>query len=67
MLKGDFIEGLKWLGKKGFVFDLGVNQHDGGKWQLEEAVEMIEKAHEGVAEDEKVTFICSELPFFPKS
>lgn len=61
MLQNEFIEGLKWLGKKGYVFDLGVDQHSGGKWQLEEAVEMIERAHEGVSEDDKVTFIISKL------
>jgi L-rhamnono-1,4-lactonase len=59
MLQHGFIEGLKWLGKKGYVFDLGVDQHSRGKWQLEEAVEMIEKAHEGVEEAAKVTFIIS--------
>lgn len=62
MLQNGFIEGLKWLGKKGYVFDLGVDQHNGGRWQLEEAVAMIEKAHEGVAEEEKVSFIISKLP-----
>ncbi|TVY17695.1 L-rhamnono-gamma-lactonase [Lachnellula arida] len=62
MLQDDFIEGLKWLGKNGYVFDLGVDQHSGGKWQLEEAVAMIEKAHDGVPEAEKVTFIIS-APF----
>ena len=60
MLQHGFIEGLKWLGRKGYVFDLGVDQRSGGKWQLEEAAEMIEKAHEGVMEEEKVTFIISE-------
>jgi L-rhamnono-1,4-lactonase len=60
MLEDGFIEGLKWLGRKGYVFDLGVDLHRGGKWQLEEAVEMIEKAHEGVEEADKVTFIISE-------
>jgi L-rhamnono-1,4-lactonase len=64
MLQDGFIEGLKWLGKKGYSFDLGVDQHSGGKWQLEEAVEMIEKAHEGVPENEKVTFIISKSNFF---
>jgi len=64
MLQDGFIDGLKWLGKKGYVFDVGVNQHSGGKWQLEEAVEMIEKAHKGVDEEEKVTFIISEFPIF---
>lgn len=61
MLKESFIEGLKWLGKKGFVFDVGVNQHSGGKWQLEEAVEMIERAHEDVEEKDKITFILNHL------
>ncbi|KUJ18437.1 amidohydrolase 2 [Mollisia scopiformis] len=61
MLQHGFIEGLKWLGKNGYVFDLGVDQHSGGKWQLEEAVEMIEKAHEDVPEEEKVTFIINHL------
>jgi len=68
MLQDGFIEGLQWLGRKGLVFDLGVDQHSGGRWQLEEAVEMIEKAHEGVKEEDKVTIIISEriitLPFF---
>jgi len=61
MLQKDFIEGLRWLGRKGFVFDLGVDQHSGGKWQLEEAAEMIEKAHENVKEEEKVTIIINHL------
>jgi L-rhamnono-1,4-lactonase len=61
MLSNGFIEGLKWLGRKGYVFDLGVDQHSGGRWQLEEAVAMIEKAHEGVEEKDKVTFIISEF------
>ncbi|KAL3422469.1 amidohydrolase [Phlyctema vagabunda] len=61
MLQDEFIEGLKWLGKKGYVFDLGVDQHSGGKWQLEEAVEMVTRAHEGVPEEEKVVFIINHL------
>lgn len=61
MLTTDFIEGLKWLGKKGFVFDLGVDQHSGGRWQLDEAVDMIEAAHKDVAEEDKVAIIISQL------
>jgi len=38
-----------------------VDQHSGGKWQLEEAVEMIEKVHEGVKEEDKLTFIVNHL------
>jgi len=60
MLKKEFIEALKWMGKKGYAFDLGVDQKGGGRWQLEEAVEMLEKVHEGVEEREKVTVIISE-------
>jgi L-rhamnono-1,4-lactonase len=66
MLQDGFIEGLKWMGKKGYVFDLGVDQHSGGKWQLEEAVAMIEKAHDGVPEAEKVTFIISKFLNVPR-
>lgn len=62
-LTDKFIGSLKWLGKNGYVFDVGVDQHTGGKWQLEEAAQMIEKAHEGVAEEAKVTFIISGFKF----
>ena len=55
-----FIEGLKVLGKKGFVFDVGVDQHRRGRVQLEEVVEMIDRAHDGVEEDDKVVFVLSE-------
>lgn len=60
MLEPKFIEGLKLLGRKGLVFDVGVDQHRRGRKQLEEAVEMIERAHEGVQPEEKVVFILSE-------
>lgn len=60
MLQDDFIESLKLLGRKGLVFDLGVDQHRRGRGQLEEVVEMIDRAHEGVPDDEKVVFIISE-------
>lgn len=63
MLTEGFIEGLKWLGKNGFVFDLGVDLHSGGRWQLEEAIEMMEKAHEGDEDGEKVTVIISEFDY----
>ncbi|KAK0614176.1 hypothetical protein B0T14DRAFT_539749 [Immersiella caudata] len=56
-----FIEGLKLLGKRGYVFDLGVDQHRRGRIQLEEAVDMIDRAHDGVEEEEKVVFILNHL------
>ena len=61
-LEEGFIEGLKVLGRRGFVFDVGVDQHRRGKVQLEELVEMMDKAHEGVErEEDKVVFILSEF------
>ncbi|KAI1120813.1 amidohydrolase [Nemania abortiva] len=61
MLQDDFIESLKLLGRRGFVFELGVDQHRRGRAQLEEVVEMIDRAHEGVPEDEKVTFMINHM------
>ncbi|UKZ83287.1 hypothetical protein TrVFT333_011095 [Trichoderma virens FT-333] len=61
MLEDKFIEGLKYLGKRGFVFEVGIDQHRRGRKQLEETVEMIGRAHEGVPDDEKVTFIINHL------
>lgn len=64
MLRNDFIEGLRWLGRSGFVFDLGVDQRSGGDWQLGEVAELVRRTHEGVAEKDQVTFIISKsCPF----
>lgn len=60
MLTDKFVESLRLLGRKGLVFDLGVDQHNRGRAQLEEVVEMIDRAHDGVPEDQRVTFIISE-------
>jgi hypothetical protein len=59
MLTADFIESLRLLGRRGLVFEVGVDQHRRGKKQLDEVVEMIERAHDGVEEDKKVTFVLS--------
>lgn len=64
MLEDDFIASLKLLGRKGFIFDVGVDQHRRGKKQLDELLEMIGRAHDGVPDGEKVTFIISK--FLPK-
>ncbi|KAI0811898.1 hypothetical protein GGR55DRAFT_688004 [Xylaria sp. FL0064] len=61
MLQNEFIESLKLLGRKSLVFELGVDQHRRGRVQLEEAVEMIDRAHEGVPEGEKVVFILNHM------
>ncbi len=54
-----FVDGLKLLGRRRLVFDVGVDQHRRGRVQLEELVEMIDRAHDGVPEEEKVVFILS--------
>lgn len=59
MLTDPFIDSLKWLGRNGYAFDLGVDARSGGLWQLREAVEMIRKAHEGEPESKKVTIVIS--------
>lgn len=60
MLTDEFIGSLKLLGRKGYTFDVGVDHHRRGKKQLEELVEMVGKAHEGIPEDEQVVLILSK-------
>lgn len=57
-----FIGSLKLLGRRGYVFEVAVDQHRRGRIQLEEAVEMIDRAHDGVEEHEKVVFVLGALP-----
>jgi len=61
MLEPEFIESLKLLGRKGFVFEVGVDARRRGKKQMDELVAMIDTAHEGVPEEEKVTFVINHL------
>ncbi|KAI1641261.1 hypothetical protein F4809DRAFT_636551 [Biscogniauxia mediterranea] len=61
MLDDKFIESLKLLGRLKLVFDLGVDQHNRGRTQLEEVVEMIDRAHDGVPEEDKVVFIINHM------
>lgn len=65
MLNADFVEGLKWLGRRGLTFDLGVDARQGGLWQLDEAVEMMERVHGSVAESEQVVIVISILTIPP--
>jgi L-rhamnono-1,4-lactonase len=60
MLRSEFVEGLKWLGRQGLTFDLGVDARQGGIWQLEEAVQMLRMVYEGVDDDgDKVKVVIS--------
>lgn len=59
MVGGGFVDALRWLGREGLVFDLGVDARSGGLGQLREAVEMMERVYEGVQEAEAVTIVIS--------
>lgn len=61
MLEDSFVEAAKLLGRRGFVFEVGVDQHRRGKRQLEELVTFVERVHDGVPEDERVTLILNHL------
>lgn len=61
MLQPDFVEGLKWLGRQRLVFDLGVDARQGGLGQLQEAVELIKRANEGVSQEDRVIVIISKF------
>ncbi|KEZ38629.1 Amidohydrolase [Scedosporium apiospermum] len=61
MLTEEFVGGIKYLGKRGFIFEVGVDQHRRGKKQLDELVELISRAHEDVPDEEKVTFIINHM------
>jgi L-rhamnono-1,4-lactonase len=58
MLQPQFVEGLRWLGQQGLVFDLGVDARQGGLHQLREAVEMMDRLG-----DASVTIIISQSAF----
>lgn len=60
MLQDGFVGSLRWLGRLGLTFDLGVDARSGGLGQLREAVEMMGRVYEGVTDRrEAVTIIIS--------
>ncbi|CVK89925.1 hypothetical protein FPRO06_05423 [Fusarium proliferatum] len=61
MLDDKFIEGVKLLGRRGFTFDVGIDQHRRGKKQLDEVIEFVDRVHDGVPEEEKVTLVLNHL------
>ncbi|KAL8943166.1 MAG: hypothetical protein Q9216_001220 [Gyalolechia sp. 2 TL-2023] len=61
MMSNGFIDSLRWMGCNGYTFDLGVDARSGGLWQLSEAVGMIERAHGGVSEENKVVVVINHL------
>jgi L-rhamnono-1,4-lactonase len=61
MLRDDFIAGLKWLGKRHWTFDIGLDARQDGVSRLQEALAMIQKAHDGVEDQDRVVFILGEF------
>ncbi|PWY67747.1 amidohydrolase family protein [Aspergillus eucalypticola CBS 122712] len=62
MLKPEFIDGLKWLGRQQLAFDLGVDARQGGMWQLREAAEMMNTVYRGVGEKkDRVRIVINHL------
>ncbi|KJX96038.1 hypothetical protein TI39_contig844g00030 [Zymoseptoria brevis] len=61
VLGADFVKNLKILGRKGFSFDVGVDQNSGGVWQLEAISKAMKRAHEDISEHEKVAFILNHF------
>ena len=56
-----FIANLRLLGKRKLAFDIGVDQHSGGIWQLESMAKAMDQAHAAVPEEDKVVFIINHL------
>jgi L-rhamnono-1,4-lactonase len=53
-----FVQSLREMGKF-WSFDVGVDQRQGGVWQLEMVVDMIERVRGGVPKEDQVVFILS--------
>lgn len=47
MLEEGFVEGVRWVLERGWVFELGIDLRSGGEWQGEEAVEMLGRVFAG--------------------
>lgn len=61
VLGEDFAANLKILGERGLSFDVGVDQHSGGSWQLEIVYMAMQQAHKGLPDEQKVSFIVNHL------
>jgi L-rhamnono-1,4-lactonase len=56
-----FVLLLKFLGSRNLSFDVGVDQRQGGVWQLEHFAKTIEQTHENVQTRDKTVFILNHL------
>lgn len=59
-----FVEVLRLMGRSGWSFDVGVDQRQGGQWQLDFIPGLIERVHEGVGDKDKTVFVLSMCSFF---
>ena len=61
MLGARFLESLRWMGRRGYVFECTIDCREGQLWQLEEAIEMMGRVNRQVARDEDlVQVVISE-------
>lgn len=64
MIEPGFVQGLRWLGRQGYTFDLGVDARQGGLHQLREAVEMMEQVYKGLENQrDALTIVISKSIF----
>lgn len=56
-----FLANLQLLGRRGLSFDIGVDQHSAGIWQLEAIAIAMERAHTGMFDNGKISFIINHL------
>jgi len=63
MLGARFLESIRWMGRRGYVFECTIDCRENQIWQLEEVIEMMAKINRGVArEDDLVKVVISEEP-----
>lgn len=55
-----FVEWLRLLARRGYAFDVGVDQRQGGVWQLEIFLACITRVREGYTSEEYGTFVLSK-------
>ncbi|KAE9976403.1 hypothetical protein BLS_002072 [Venturia inaequalis] len=65
VMDAGFVDVLGFMGREGWCFDVGVDQRQGGNWQLEFIPGLIARVHEGVVGDrEKTVFVLSMCVVF---
>jgi hypothetical protein len=60
MLGARFLESLRWMGMKGYVFECTVDCRRNQLWQLDEVIEMMERVNRKVAAENLVQVVVSK-------